>query len=239
MTKLIHYIGVSILLLASGCQENKTNISDEFIPEISNIDITENIDPHFFELDHSLVISNSVITKIEELLKKSRANGIDNIGFLIISPKPVSIEHQDNIGKTIISSMYKFGFMDSRIVNSGVCIYKDARPGIRINILKYNLKNSDCSKWSEHIGDMNSEKSLPKMGVAGNYNFEQMIANPADLISPRKYKGAKVLDAISAAESSGSAGSESSGSSGSSSGSSGSSSGSSGSSSGSSNVSSN
>ncbi|MDR0753495.1 MAG: CpaD family pilus assembly lipoprotein, partial [Holosporaceae bacterium] len=82
--------------------------------------------------------------------------------------------------------------------NFGTCIYKDARTGIRIDILKYDVKKPNCNQWVEYIGDTDTNKNLPKYGAAVTCNMIEMIANKADFIAPREYKGSEAKSAVAA-----------------------------------------
>ena len=86
-----------------------------------------------------------------------------------------------SIKSTILNLMYKEGFIKSRIIDSGVCVYKDANPGIRVDALKYDLKDPNCDEWEDDIGDMDETKPLPKFGYSASYNLNRMIANKADI----------------------------------------------------------
>ncbi|MDR2067706.1 MAG: CpaD family pilus assembly lipoprotein, partial [Holosporaceae bacterium] len=139
---------------------------------------------------------------------------------LPISNKLIPLKLQEKAKKQILFLAGKNGFLDSRVVNSGICVYKDAKVGVRLDVLKYEAKGPDCDTWSEYIGDTDSNKHLPKLGASGSYNLVEMIANKADLVAPRKYKGTDAkssIDALSASGSGSSSGGSSSGSSGSSS----------------------
>lgn len=194
---------ITAICLITGC-ENKTN--SKHILEFASIEASEEKEAHFFSTDYNFNFSNDTFAQMEKLLRDTRAEGIDNIGFMIISDRIVPFEKQEEIKRKIIPIMNKFGFINSRIIDSGTCVYKEAKSGIRINILKYSVKEPDCSPWSESIGDVDTDKQMPKFGVAGVYNFREMIGNKADLVVPRKYLGQSAKDAIEASKSSGSAG---------------------------------
>lgn len=198
-------------LILTGCSEIRhTSVSDF---EEAKIDITENKVTHFFGVDNNFEMSADDLAKLEKLLKDSRGEGIENVEFMIISNSPVFVAQKKALSDQVKSKMIGAGFLESRIMDSGVCIYKDAKKGIRVDVLKYSLQSTDTSLWNDFTGDCDIEKSLPRYGRATNYNMEEMIANSADLISPRKYKGQKTEDAISAISETGSSSKDSSSSS--------------------------
>lgn len=188
---------LSALILMSAC-DNQVTDDDRYIPEFATIDSEEQCEHHLFLCDSNFNFSNATIAEIEALLKDTRATGIDNIDFMIMSNTPVPVETQVRVKDQVRSLMYKHGFIRSRVIDKGVCVYKDAKPGIRIGILQYKVKEPNCDLWSEYIGDTDTNKNLPKYGVSHAYNLEEMIANKADFSAPREYQGTRASDAISA-----------------------------------------
>ncbi|MDR0631738.1 MAG: CpaD family pilus assembly lipoprotein [Holosporaceae bacterium] len=219
--RLPNLIIMSLFLL--GC-EKQYLANEGYTPEIIQVDAKEVKKAHFFGTSYNFNMDSSAIEAMDKILKDARSAGIDNIGFMLISNEVIPIEAQKRAKKQIYKLMYKHGFITSRIVDSGTCVYQEAKTGVRIDILKYEIKEPDCSSWSEYIGDMDTNKNLPKYGATATYNTMEMVANKADFIAPRKYRGQEVRAAIAAAVATpGSSGGSSSSSSGSNSRSSGSS----------------
>lgn len=197
----------AVCLLLTGCCE-KSALPEDY--EYPKINITENKTSHFFATNNEFAISDADIEKLKKLLRDSKGEGIENIGFMIVSNSPILKPQKSALSSQVKSLMMKAGFLESRIVDSGICIYKDAKKGIRIDILKYDLRKTDTDVWTDYVGDCDFEKRLPNYGKAMNYNMEEMVANSADLIAPRKYKGQRVVDALGAIGSIGSSSSSSS-----------------------------
>lgn len=197
----------AVCLLLAGCSERSASPENYEYPKI---DITENKTSHFFATDNEFVISDADIEKLKQLLRDSKGEGIENIGFMIISDSPILKSQKSALTSQVKSLMIRAGFLESRIVDSGICIYKDAKKGIRVDVLKYDLNRTDTDLWTDSVGDCDFEKELPNYGKAMNYNMEEMVANSADLIAPRKYKGQRVTDALSAIGSTGTSSSSSS-----------------------------
>ena len=201
----------AVCLILTGCSEKEiTSISDF---EETKIDITENKTSRFFAVNNNFELSASDVAKLEKLLRDSKGEGIENVGFMIVSNSPVLPAQKKALSEQVKSKMIRAGFLESRIVDSGICIYKDAKKGIRVDVLKYDLQKTNVDLWDDSVGDCDTEKPLPRYGSAMNYNTEEMISNRADLISPRKYKGQKVDQAINAMNSSSSSSSSNSSSS--------------------------
>lgn len=193
-----YFLGLTVCcLILTGCSSESKSGSFGGFEEVK-INITENRITHFFGVDNNFQLSVSDQERLEKLLKDSKGEGIENVGFMIVSNSPVLTAQKKAVSDQVKSKMIRAGFLESRIVDSGVCIYKDAKKGIRVDILKYDLQRTDISLWSDYIGDCDTDKSLPHYGRATNYNMEEMVSNSADLISPRKYKGQKTESAISA-----------------------------------------
>lgn len=187
---------LSALLLINAC-DKQVKVDDGYIPEFAAVEAEEQGEQYFFQCSTSFNLSETTCTAIEDLLKNAKAADIENIEFLLVSNSPVLIATQEKVKSKIRSLMYKQGFIKSRITDKGVCVYKDAQPGVRIGLLRYNIKEPDCSQWSEYIGDTDTNKNLPKYGISGVYNIEAMIANKADFVSPRNYPGPRTDTALS------------------------------------------
>ncbi len=210
-----YIFGLTILaFVTTGC-EKQYLADDGYVPEEYIVDVKENKNINFFETSNSFNLSEQTIQQISNLLKDTRSKGIENISFMLVSDKPVPVNVYQATKDKVMSLMRRHGFLESRIIDSGMCVYNDAKCGVRIDVLQYEVTEPDCGKWTEYIGDTDTNKRLPKYGVSGIYNFEQMIANKADLISPRTYRGQETKAAIAAmgGGSASSVGSSSSGSS--------------------------
>ena len=210
MKHLIRLVAMGALL--SGC-EHQYLADDGHFRETPVVDATENKQTHFLPCGADFSISASLRSQIEKILKDARGQDITNIGFMLVSKQSIPLETQEKVRNTLKQLMRENGFISSRIVDSGIAVYDDARTGIRIDVLSYHVTDPDVGTWTEYDGDCDSNKQLPKYGTSDVYNLGLMIANKADLISPRKYKGQEVDGAIAALSSSGSSSSGSSSSS--------------------------
>lgn len=191
-----YLVAFTILLVLGGC--DKQMKMDDYVPDSARVEGEEVGEHHIFESNANFDFSAKSIAEMDHLLKETMAHGVDNIAFIIVSNKPVSVEHQEKVQKMLMPLMHKYGFMNSRIINRGVCIYENAKPSLRISVLRYQVKEPDCSPWSEYVGDTDTNKNLPKYGFCDVYNLEEMIANKADLVAPRNYKGATGSGAVGA-----------------------------------------
>ncbi|MDR2766554.1 MAG: CpaD family pilus assembly lipoprotein [Holosporaceae bacterium] len=181
----------AICLLLCGCCDYQHPIDKEYAPEDTSLNVKEHKISYFFSLDQNFNLPDSELLRMLSLLQVAKGNGVGNIGFTLMSGKPIPLQLQEKARKQILRAMYRCGFPNSRIIDSGACVYRDAKTGIRMDILKYEATMTDCDKWSEDIGDINTNKSIPKFGASASYNLREMIFNSADIIAPRKYKGMK------------------------------------------------
>jgi type IV pilus biogenesis protein CpaD/CtpE len=181
----------------SGC-EKQMESTDCYRPEIAHIDVEESRDVHFFECPKTFDLSASTFVKIEDLLRKKRGDGIENLSFMLISNSDIPFDIQKKIKRRLYSIIAKHGFIKSRTIYAGTCTYDNAKTGLRLDILKYNVRLPNAARWAEYIGDTDTHKNLPKYRCSDIYNLEMMIANPADLVAPRQYCGQAVKDALSA-----------------------------------------
>ncbi|MBQ7674813.1 MAG: hypothetical protein IJT36_09965 [Alphaproteobacteria bacterium] len=187
---------ISALFLINGC-DKQVKVEDGYTPEFAAIEAEEQGEQYLFQCGSSFDLSEATCVSIEDLLKSARAVEVENVEFMIISNAPVLLAVQKKVKSRIRSLMYKHGFIKSRIIDKGVCVYKDAQPGVRIGLLRYKVKEPNCNQWNEYIGDTDVSKNLPKYGVSAVYNLEEMIANKADFVSPRTYSGTRVDTALS------------------------------------------
>ncbi len=193
-----YIFGLTVLsLVTTGCEKQYLP-DDGYIPESYKIDIEEKKNINFFETSGNFNLTDNVVGQISSLLKETRSKGIENISFMLVSNKTVPVSLYQEVKDKIFSLIRKHGFLESRVIDAGMCVYSDAKCGIRIDVLQYNITEPDCGEWTEYIGDTDTNKNLPKYGVADIYNLKQMIANPADLKRPRTYKGQDAKSAIAA-----------------------------------------
>ena len=193
----------AIGLLLTGCSNERMESSVRAYDE-PEINITECKFSHFFKVNNDFQMSDSDKAKMDKLLKDSKGEGIENVGFMVVSNSPVMKEQRTKLKTQVKSQMIRAGFLESRIVDSGICVYRDAEKGVRVDILKYDLRRTEDDLWTESTGDCDLEKNLPDYGKSTNSNLEEMIANNADLVSPRRYKGQRTEDAVKAVSSGGS-----------------------------------
>lgn len=196
--KIKYALSILAILALAGCNSPQPTEDDVHILEIVDVTIQEKRDVHFFNTNSNFDISPDVTKKIEDVLTKTRKKNIDNVGIMLISPKPITEQVYNKAKSQLVDLIRKNGFLDSRIKDAGLSIYDGANYGIRVDGLEYEITDPNCDKWDTTIGDVNTDKSLPKYGVAQAYNLAQMIANKADLMSPRTYKGPSTEAAISA-----------------------------------------
>jgi type IV pilus biogenesis protein CpaD/CtpE len=188
---LVSRFFTAVCFVLCGCCRYEHAEEENHVPETTMLEVKENKISHFFGVNQDFVLPESELYRIRTLLQLARANDVENAGFLLISGNPISIQQQEKVKKQILRAMHLCGFGDSRIIDSGICIYRDAKNGVRIDALKYDLKMPNCDTWSEYIGDINTDKPLPRFGASISYNLGEMIANKADIIIPREYKGTR------------------------------------------------
>lgn len=61
----------------------------------------------------------------------------------------------------------------------------DAQAPIRISYSRYVAEGPQCGKWHTNAGTNYGNVNYPNLGCATQANFAAMIANPADLVTPR------------------------------------------------------
>jgi pilus assembly protein CpaD len=81
--------------------------------------------------------------------------------------------------------MTEAGFKATDINIEAVQAQGDAQAPIRISYLRYVAEGPQCSKWPTNLATTNSNLNYPNLGCANQANFAAMVANPADLVTPR------------------------------------------------------
>ncbi|MDR3179347.1 MAG: CpaD family pilus assembly lipoprotein [Holosporaceae bacterium] len=183
--------------LTVGC-EKQYQPDDGYVHEIAEINVVKFRNSSFFPLNQHKNFSSSVRTTMENFLREAKNNEIENISFSIFSPQDVNNNVLQSIKKQVLAIACKAGFILSRISYDGIIKTESSEIEVYIETLKYKLQEPDCSPWSEYIGDTDTNKDLPRFGAADRYNLKEMIANGADLVTPRKYKGPHTPSAIRA-----------------------------------------
>jgi type IV pilus biogenesis protein CpaD/CtpE len=165
-------------------------LADEnYISEGNELTVKENKISHFFNVDLNFYLLTGELGRIHNLLQTARREGVENVGFMLVSGKSIPIEQQERVKRQVYGIMHRCGFADTRITDAGMCIYRNAKMSVRIDMLKYDLKMPNCDPWSEYIGDINTNKHIPRFGASASYNLGEMIFNKADLVAPREYQG--------------------------------------------------
>lgn len=85
----------------------------------------------------------------------------------------------------IRSLMSEIGFKQSDINIEAVPAGSDAQAPIRISYSRYVAEGPQCGKWPTNLGTSPSNLPYANFGCANQANFAAMIANPADLVTPR------------------------------------------------------
>ncbi|MDR2724156.1 MAG: CpaD family pilus assembly lipoprotein [Holosporaceae bacterium] len=198
MMKAQYWVAFLVInLWLNGCEKQYLP-NDGYVPEVMQIDAQEVRDSHFLNCLPNFDFDTHNLKAVDKLLSDIRSAGMDNIEFMLVSPQSVPVEKQEKVKKQLYELMHKRGFINSRIIDYGICIYEGAKIGIKIDVLKCDVKEPDCSKWSEYIGDTDTNKNLPKYGAASVHNTITMIADKTDLVSPRKYVGHEARAAMAA-----------------------------------------
>ncbi len=81
--------------------------------------------------------------------------------------------------------MSEAGFKQTDINIEAVAASGDPQAPIRISYLRYVAEGPQCGKWPTNLATTNENLSYPNLGCANQANFAAMVANPADLVTPR------------------------------------------------------
>lgn len=81
--------------------------------------------------------------------------------------------------------MSEVGFKPADVNIEAVAAGADAQAPVRISYLRYVAEGPQCGKWPDNLGASYGNNNYHNMGCATQANFAAMVANPADLITPR------------------------------------------------------
>ena len=85
----------------------------------------------------------------------------------------------------IRSLMSEIGFKQSDVNIEAVPAGGDAQAPIRISYLRYVAEGPQCGTWPTNLAMTYDNNNYHNMGCATQANFAAMVANPADLVTPR------------------------------------------------------
>lgn len=85
----------------------------------------------------------------------------------------------------IRSLIGELGFKQSDVNIEAVPAGGDAQAPIRIAYLRYVAEGPQCGAWPSNLAMTYDNNNYHNMGCATQANFAAMVANPADLVTPR------------------------------------------------------
>ncbi len=77
------------------------------------------------------------------------------------------------------------GFTESSVSIEPYHADNDPQPPLRIAYLRYAAEGPECGKWPSNIAETSRNLNYEDFGCAQQRNLAAMVANPADLLSPR------------------------------------------------------
>lgn len=81
--------------------------------------------------------------------------------------------------------MSEVGFDPSDVAIEAVQAIGDPQAPIRVSYLRYVAEAPQCGRWSTNLAATESNLNYPNLGCATQANLAAMVANPADLVTPR------------------------------------------------------
>ncbi len=136
---------------------------------------------------HMLKIYNKLsAADIKNIKKLARELVHENVGKVVLTPIVPNLDNR-NVYKQVLYDMKNI-FMRAGVSNFEIYIKSPKidhmQSGIKIDSYSYKAVLPTAKKWKYPIGDIDESKTLPNLGVAYEYNFGAMIANPKDLVDP-------------------------------------------------------
>jgi len=106
----------------------------------------------------------------------------------IIVPKgSVNEAAAERVAGDLIALMGKSGVPTHTIMTYGYqARVADSAPPVRVSYLRLAASTDQCGRWPDNLADHSDNKNWANFGCSYQNNLAAQIANPADLLGPRK-----------------------------------------------------
>lgn len=131
-------------------------------------------------------ISTAQRSSIEGFIAQYAANGSGLVQILLPTGSTNASAAQ-RVHSNIIAAIRHAGVSSGNIVTAtydaqGV----ESSAPVRVSYRAMSAATEPCGKWPDNLGDTTQNKNYENFGCASQNNMASMIANPADLLGPRK-----------------------------------------------------
>ena len=123
---------------------------------------------------------------IEAFISQYTANGSGLVQILLPTGSTNASAAQ-RVHSSVIAAIRNAGVSSGNIVTAtydaqGV----ESSAPVRLSYRAMSAATEPCGKWPDNLGDTTQNKNYENFGCASQNNMASMIANPADLLGPRK-----------------------------------------------------
>ncbi len=134
---------------------------------------------------HGLAASQKA--QIVQFLDKYRAGDAGNSKLVVSVPSGAPNEIAAMSAITDMRPLFAgSGFSESTVSVEPYYAEGDPQPPIRISYLRYTAEGPECGRWPDALGTGSGRNTAyHNFGCAQQKNLAAMIANPADLVTPR------------------------------------------------------
>lgn len=138
---------------------------------------------------------------LKGLKKLARSLVSNNTKKVVLTPVVSSADKVNMYKEALIEAKKVFtraGIPNFEVYIRPSEVAEGQKSGIRIEAYTYTAQLPTAKKWKYPIGDIDTSKQLPNLGVSYEYNLGSMIANPKDLVDPAPLDNMDAAKAISA-----------------------------------------
>jgi pilus assembly protein CpaD len=126
---------------------------------------------------------------IQGFMAQYSTNGSGIVQILLPTGSPNAAAAQRVHGQ-ITATLRKSGVAGANIVTASYdASSSNVSAPVRLSYRAMSAATEPCGKWSGDLGDTQENKHYGNFGCASQNNLAAMIANPADLIGPRRPSG--------------------------------------------------
>jgi pilus assembly protein CpaD len=124
--------------------------------------------------------------QVVSFIERYRAMDAGNSRMVIEVPSgsPNEVASMQAVAE-IRALLTEVGFKTTDVNIEAVQAGGDPQAPIRISYSRYVAEGPQCGKWTDNLASSNANLNYPNLGCATQANFAAMVANPADLVTPR------------------------------------------------------
>jgi pilus assembly protein CpaD len=98
----------------------------------------------------------------------------------------ISVSVPQGPGSTDTVTWFGEHFAEMGVPRSRILVGMHDGGGVELSYISYVAHTDECGDWSANIADTASNMPMPNFGCATQHNLAAQVADPRDLVAPRK-----------------------------------------------------